>query len=208
MITASRRHRLFRVSASVRVRAFAMSDHRLERAPTGAQQEALPDSRAHSALRTPHSAPHSRRGAAVIETALVLPMVLLFLFGIMEYGRYLLALQIFTNAAREGCRYAVTHTQPVTLVGGADPGTFGNGTTDVTNTVNAFLGGQQLVNQTTQVYLSDSKGNNLGAWNNAQPGQFICVQITGNYTWMLPSLLGMPSTIPIAATSVMICEGN
>ncbi|HEX7446794.1 MAG TPA: TadE/TadG family type IV pilus assembly protein [Pirellulales bacterium] len=145
-----------------------------------------------------------RRGGAIVETALVLPIVLLFLFGIMEYGRYILALQIVTNAAREGCRYAVTHTQPVT-VGGV---TTGNATSDVTNTVTAFLGGQQLTSQAIQVYLSDTQGNNLGAWNNAQPGQFICVQVTGNYTVMLPSLLSMPSSIPVAAKSVMICEGN
>lgn len=145
-----------------------------------------------------------RRGGAIVETALVLPIVLLFLFGIMEYGRYILALQIVTNAAREGCRYAVAHTQPVT-VGGV---TTGNATSDVTNTVTAFLGGQQLTSQAIQVYLSDTQGNNLGAWNNAQPGQFICVQVTGNYTVMLPSLLSMPSSIPVAAKSVMICEGN
>ena len=145
-----------------------------------------------------------RRGGAVVETALVLPIVLLFLFGIMEYGRYILALQVVTNAAREGCRYAVTHTQPVTIAGV----TTGNATSDVTNTITAFLGGQQLSSQAIQVYLSDSKGNNLGAWSNAQPGQFICVQVTGNYTAMLPSLLSMPSSIPVAAESVMICEGN
>lgn len=140
----------------------------------------------------------------MVETALVLPIVLLFLFGIMEYGRYILALQVVTNAAREGCRYAVTHTQPVTIAGV----TTGNATSDVTNTITAFLGGQQLSSQAIQVYLSDSKGNNLGAWSNAQPGQFICVQVTGNYTAMLPSLLSMPSSIPVAAESVMICEGN
>ncbi len=150
----------------------------------------------------------ARRGGAIVETALVLPIVLLFLFGIMEYGRYILALQIFTNAAREGCRYAVTHTQPVTIVGGPYPGTYGNNTSDVTNAVNSFLGGQTLSGQTTQVYLSDSKGANLGAWTNAQPGQFVCVKITGNYTVMLPSLLSMPNSIPVTATSVMICEGN
>lgn len=146
----------------------------------------------------------SRRGATVVEAALVLPIVLLFLFGIMEYGRYLFMLQMFTNAAREGCRYAVTHTEPVTIAGA----TTGSNTSDVTNTISSFLGGQQLASQNTQVYLSDSKGNNQGTWTNAQPGQYICVQITGNYTAMVPSLLSMPNSIPIAARSVMVCEGD
>lgn len=181
------RFSVLRVSASPRLRVSPTTEHRPGSTPTNAVRRSL-----------------RRRGGAVVETALVLPIVLLFLFGIMEYGRYIFALQIFTNAAREGCRYAVTHTQPVTI-GGV---TTGNNTSDVNNTINAFLGGQQLTGQATQVYLSDSKGNNLGAWNNAQPGQFICVKITGNYTVMLPSLLSMPNTIPIAAESVMICEGN
>jgi Flp pilus assembly protein TadG len=144
------------------------------------------------------------RGATIVEAALVLPIVLLFLFGIMEYGRFLFMLQMFTNAAREGCRYAVAHTEQVTLGGTV----YGCNTSDVTNQIAKFLGGQQLANQNMQVYLSDSQGNNQGVWTNAQPGQYIGVQITGNYTAMVPSLLSMPSSIPITARAVMVCEGD
>ena len=49
--------------------------------------------------------------------ALVLPVVIMFLFGILEYGRYVMTLQVLTNAAREGAHYALTHTQPVTIAG-------------------------------------------------------------------------------------------
>lgn len=151
-----------------------------------------------------HRRSDDRRGGAIVETALVLPLMLLFLFGIMEYGRYVLSLQVVTNAAREGCRYAVTHTQPVTL-GGA---TTGNATSDVTNTVSNFLVGQQLSSQSIQVYLSDSQGNNIGAWNGATPGQYVCVQITGNFQITVPRLLSFPSSVAVQAKSVMICEGN
>lgn len=148
--------------------------------------------------------PHNRRGAAVVETAFVLPIVLLFALGIMEYGRYILALQVVTNAAREGCRYAVTHTQPVTL-GGA---TTGNATSDVTNKVTAYLAGQQLSSQSVQVYQSDSQGNNIGAWNGATTGQFVCVQISGNFQITVPKLLSFPNSISVQTKSVMLCEGN
>src|SRR4029079_17974059 len=74
----------------------------------------------------------SRCGAAAVETALVLPLALLFLFGIIEYSRFVMTLQVVTNAAREGARYAVTHIEPIVI----DGTTYGNGTGNVTNVVN------------------------------------------------------------------------
>ncbi len=83
----------------------------------------------------------NRRGASTVEAAIVLPLVFLFLFGILEYGRYVMMLQIATNAAREGAHYAVTHTNPITISGV----TYGNGTSDVVNTVNTAMGGQSAL---------------------------------------------------------------
>ncbi len=51
----------------------------------------------------------ARRGSTLTEAALVLPLFLMFLFGVFEYGRYILVLQVSTNAAREGARWAVVH---------------------------------------------------------------------------------------------------
>jgi Flp pilus assembly protein TadG len=45
-----------------------------------------------------------RRGAAAIETALVLPLVLLVTFGVIEYGWLLLKSQQISNACRHGAR--------------------------------------------------------------------------------------------------------
>ena len=47
------------------------------------------------------------RGAALLETALVLPLVLLVCVGIFEFGRAYQTWQVLTNAAREGARVAV-----------------------------------------------------------------------------------------------------
>ena len=47
------------------------------------------------------------RGAAIIETALTLPLLLLVGVGIFEFGRAYETSQILTNAAREGARVAV-----------------------------------------------------------------------------------------------------
>jgi len=49
----------------------------------------------------------SERGAAIIETALTLPLLLLVSVGIFEFGRAYETSQVLTNAAREGARVAV-----------------------------------------------------------------------------------------------------
>jgi len=46
------------------------------------------------------------RGAAAVEFALVLPLLLLVLFGIIDFGRALNAQITLTQAAREGARLA------------------------------------------------------------------------------------------------------
>lgn len=48
----------------------------------------------------------SRRGVAAVEFALVLPVFLTVSLGIIEYGRALMAGNLVTSAAREGCRIA------------------------------------------------------------------------------------------------------
>jgi Flp pilus assembly protein TadG len=48
-----------------------------------------------------------RRGQALAEFALVLPLVLLFIAGIVEMGRAWNIKQVVTDAAREGARYTV-----------------------------------------------------------------------------------------------------
>jgi len=50
------------------------------------------------------------RGAAVVEFAVILPLLLTVLFGIMEYGWVFMVRQTLQSAAREGCRVAVLQT--------------------------------------------------------------------------------------------------
>ena len=47
-----------------------------------------------------------RRGQTLVEAALVLPILLLFFFGIFEFGRILMVKQVISNAAREAARAA------------------------------------------------------------------------------------------------------
>lgn len=47
-----------------------------------------------------------RRGAAVVEFAIITPIFFLLVFGMLEYGRLVQVSQVTTNASREGARYA------------------------------------------------------------------------------------------------------
>lgn len=52
----------------------------------------------------------SQRGTALIETALILPLLLLICVGIFEFGRAYQTWEVLTNAAREGARVAILPT--------------------------------------------------------------------------------------------------
>ncbi|WP_051292914.1 TadE/TadG family type IV pilus assembly protein [Citrifermentans bremense] len=54
-----------------------------------------------------------QKGQAMVELALLLPLLLLIVFGITEFGRAFYIKNALTNAAREGARRAsVTSTDP------------------------------------------------------------------------------------------------
>ncbi len=152
------------------------------------------------------------RGAALIEAALVLPPVILFVMGLFEYGRWFLMVHVTSNAVAAGASYACKHTSPVVL-GGT---TYGDGTTDVTNVVNATLGTQQLANPTISVYLSDasgnpltdSAGNNPGQFIYAAAGNYVCVKMTGTYTFVPSTFVKLPSTYTPTFMAVRRSEGN
>jgi Flp pilus assembly protein TadG len=58
----------------------------------------------------------NNRGNAVVEFALVVPLLMLILFGITEFGRAWMTVNILAGAAREGCRLAVVTAPDVVAV--------------------------------------------------------------------------------------------
>ena len=59
------------------------------------------------AFRLRDGGKNQARGAAVVEFAVVLPLLLTILFGIIEYGWVFMVRQTLQTAAREGARVAV-----------------------------------------------------------------------------------------------------
>jgi Flp pilus assembly protein TadG len=65
--------------------------------------------------RTSNRTP-ARLGAAAIEFAVIAPLMILFTFGLIEIGRFMLVKQSATHATREGARVAVRPTADVDTV--------------------------------------------------------------------------------------------
>jgi Flp pilus assembly protein TadG len=137
-----------------------------------------------------------RRGATIVQTALVLNICLMFLLGLFDFSRVIMLRQLVTNAAREGCRYAVVNTSTAT-------------TAQVQSYTTGYLCGQPISNLVVSVYEADpATGANIGAWSNAGLSDSIAVQITGTISTMTPTFSLLPSSFPIKATSIMTCEAN
>lgn len=142
-----------------------------------------------------------RRGASIVEAALVISIALLFMFGIFEYCRFIFLLQVSENAAREGARFAIARTADGTTLA------------DVQNYVTSKMAGRNTDLSGYAVVVENVDPNTgvpiVGAnWNDAPFGGAIRVRVTGTYNPMLPTMLKTQTSIQIRATSMMSSEAN
>ena len=140
------------------------------------------------------TAVRGRRGATVVEAAIVMNVFLLFIFAIMEFGHYVMVKELMDNAARDGARMASTGTQTVT-------------TAQIQALVTQELVNQGPTNLSIQVFQANTTtGANIGTWTNAGLGQAIGVKITGNYQPMLSMASLLPVAIPITSEAMVYSE--
>jgi Flp pilus assembly protein TadG len=156
-----------------------------------------------------------RYALTIVEMALVLSIALLFLFGILEYGRYLMVLHTANNAAREGARYAVVHTgdgttlsQVIAVVNGKMAGVDGQIQGYNVNVFSADPSGIYNSSSGTAIYPPTIQPLAGSSWNSAAFGSPIVVQITGTYQPILPSFLFLNNNLPINVTAMMNSEAN
>lgn len=153
----------------------------------------------------PRTAQNSvRRGATLVEFALVVGSLVLLLLAIMEYGRFIMIKQVVDSATREGAHLTLS-------ADGSDPTNYSyQTTTSIQTAVTNAMGGlnSSLTSLSINPYLADASGNNIGSWTNAQDGQNIAVEVTAKYAPIFPSLGFLPSTITIHSKCVMRSEGN
>ena len=143
------------------------------------------------------------RGAAAVEFALIVPVLILLIFGSIEFGLYVQALTMTENAAREGVRLGslvgstgITATQVQTQVKAA--------------ALNA-MGSVGITNQDAQVTCTKPDGSScdttIGAAGSA--GSTIKVTVTATFTGVTGMVQGtcasqwlpcVPSTLTTFST--------
>jgi Flp pilus assembly protein TadG len=159
---------------------------------------------------------HRRKGAYTLELAFTLPFILLFLFAILEYGRYVMTRNQVENAVREAARVAVSRTNDKT-------------TANIVQIVNDYMAlyKVQISSPVVNVYKADPvtktplDANDAptsiasAPFNNAKFGQGICVQVTGTYYTLFGGIAlnqqtsaRIGASFPVQVFSIMYSEGN
>jgi len=125
-----------------------------------------------------------RRGAAAAELAVVLPVFILLLMGLLEFGRMIMVQQVLTNASREGARRA--SLEGATVI-------------DVESTVSTFLANASVSGATVA-----TTPTSLAS---AAPGSQVSVSVSvpfNQVSWLPP---WFSSGVTLSANSLMRREG-
>ncbi len=138
------------------------------------------------------------RGASAVEFAIVLPLLVLLIFGIVELSLALYDQAMITNASREGARFGIVYRSPAVT------------DAEITGTVNNYLG-RHLI--TLGGKRSPSGDPVTGATvivtrTGASPGGDIRVRVGYTYGFLvLPQLTpGLGQGINLSAETVMRME--
>jgi Flp pilus assembly protein TadG len=155
-------------------------------------------------------------GQALVETALVLPIFLVMLLGIVDMGRAVWANTSLASAAREGARYAIVHggtpsntcpvgkpapdavIPPAPTASCPFPSPSKQSIIDAA-TATAVAGGSNVT--VTVCYGLGCSGNN-DTTNNAR-SERVTVVVTSTVNLVVPSLLGR-SAFNLSGTSTMV----
>jgi len=132
------------------------------------------------------------RGAAIIEVALTLPLLLLVSVGIFEFGRAYQTWQVLTNAAREGARLAVMPNPPAGAVEARVKSYLTSG--QLANTANATI----VVNPTSTVSIGGGATASSSLVTVNYPFQFMVLQPVARLL-VSGSTLGAPFTLTASA---------
>jgi hypothetical protein len=134
----------------------------------------------------------SERGAELIEFALVFPLLLLLMLGIVDFGFLFQRMAVITNAAREGARIAVLP---------------GYATADVTARVRAYVatGGVPTAAGNPSVVVNNVTIN-TSPGGPTLPGKRVEVTYTHDYVFVGPMLGwfgGSLTSVPVRGVAVM-----
>ena len=136
-----------------------------------------------------------RRGQALVEFALVLPIFTFLLFATLDFGYLLYSQMTVINAAREGARIATTDP---------DTTTYGPVVTSRVDATALYLNPANLQQPTIScVPIVSSPGPcSFATQTGSKPGDGVRVTVTYSYHTFFPFLFG--ATFNLAATTQMI----
>ena len=134
-----------------------------------------------------------RRGSAVLEAALVMPVLCYLTFGCIEFGDYFYMKHTLQGAAREGARAAATGTT----------------NTDVTTAVGNCMNAAGIPSTNYTVTIQDTSNNNLTISSTTPvSGTAIVVNVTCIWgTVGIRPMSFMSSTKKVIGTTTMRREG-
>jgi Flp pilus assembly protein TadG len=135
------------------------------------------------------------RGTELVEYAIVLTLLLMALFGLIDFGRALYAYHFVSEAAREGTRFAMVRGTAC-----QSPGCPA-GPTDIQNYVMNVPAGIDAAQLTVTPTWNPSGSATCTGPQNA-PGCVVEVQVSYNFKFMLPFLPW--STVVMQSSSQMI----
>jgi Flp pilus assembly protein TadG len=141
----------------------------------------------------------SESGAAMVEFAIVLPVLLLIILGILQFGLLWYTKYVITAASREGAHYATVYT------------------VDPTNNFSR-VAPSNLTDPTVQGLVESYCNNSLSntpvtvtpggaGWTTGATGTDVTIQVTCQNPWnLLGSFLPGLSNIQLRAETTMKCE--
>lgn len=138
--------------------------------------------------RNPAKTRRTGRGAAAVEFALVLPLLLMLVFGIVDFGRLFFAQVSVTQAAREGARLAAL----------APALGYSNGTIQ-TRTAAAATGLGLTASAVTVT--------SCAAGDTQTKDAVVTVKYTLNFSTPMTGLVGLPASKVLTGTGHMPCQG-
>ena len=140
------------------------------------------------------------RGQSLVEFALVLPIFLLLIFGVVDAGRLVYTYNTISNAARDGARVAIVNQS-----------TTGTATCDTTQptawpTGCAVASGIGLNLADADVVVSYRDAADAAACATPIIGCIAVVTVTGRFTPLTPGINTLIGSVTLTATTKMSLE--
>ena len=133
----------------------------------------------------------NQKGAALVEFAIVLPLLLVLVFGMIEFSILFYDKAVITNASREGARAGIVYDFPNRI-----------SASDITSTVSTYCSGRLITFGSTNQETTTVSGTCVNA------GDTITVTVTYPYDFLvLPNLIQtLTGPVNLSAATVMRCE--